>query len=156
VQISYSRKTNLLKKKSGVQDQLCGILNQLAVRETSTGGKDNARRISGAINVDSIRFSQQVMASSDNPARLRALFEGRDYSVTGRVLAINEPKKKRYVVMFEGDRIGISCKLDGKQDRAAALFQVGRRETLIGRFKEYDPGKKGAAPAIMLENCKAP
>jgi hypothetical protein len=33
VQISYTRKTNLLKKKTGVQDQLCGILNQLVVRD---------------------------------------------------------------------------------------------------------------------------
>ncbi len=161
VHMTYSRKTNLLRGQDRFRDQMCAILNQLTVNGVESQRLQNGaapiRIVKGAINVDSIQLSQQVRATADNPARLRALFEGHDYAVTGRIAGITEPKKRHYVVAFEGDRMDVLCKTGKKQDRAVALFEVGRRETLVGKFKGYDDGgKKGTGPAIVLEDCKAP
>ncbi|MEY2925780.1 MAG: hypothetical protein RL367_257 [Pseudomonadota bacterium] len=160
VQISYAAKTNLLRGKGRFREQLCGILNQLSARGANPAamrdGAQPVRVVTGAISVDAVQLSQQVLATTGNPARLHALFEGHEYAVTGKILGIREYKKRRYVVTFQGERINLLCKTAKKQDRTVALFEVGRRETMVGTFKSYNGGNDGDGPAIIIEDCRAP
>ncbi len=158
VQMTYSRATNLLRKKTAIRTQMCAILNQLtAARPMMNGGAQpygGQPVIAGAITIESVQLAQQVNAARDNPARIRTLFSGNLYRMSGRILSITETKKGRYAVAFEGGNASVTCQTASGQDRAIALLETGRRETLVGRFSKFD--EKATPPAAVLEDCKAP
>lgn len=161
VEMVFTLPSGVGASRETVKKHLCSALNQLVppVEAAAVPVKANDAT---TVEIEAPALMKQVIASADNPARLRVNFIGKAFQVSGKVLSIAESAGS-YTVVFDGDqptigkasaikkinRATVVCTMAKNQDAAVAALKTNQRATLVGRFQSFD----SKANAIQLQNC---
>lgn len=160
VEMVFTLPSGVGASRETVKKHLCSALNQLVPPVEAAAVPVKAD--SAAVEIEAPALVKQVIASADNPARLRVNFVGKAFQVSAKVLSIAESASS-YTVVFDGEqptigkasamkkvnRATVVCTMAKNQDAAVAALKTNQRATLVGRFQSFD----SKANVIQLQNC---